>query len=158
MHSPVRMVSTSLLALAALFSCASCGSGKTEAPKPAMVACSACNGTGGPPCTAQGCEQGFLVCPGKCLKLSEGDWVKHDDGLRWRRFVFDNGRRYGEWSERHLGEVIEIRDGMPVNAGKCPTCGGKAKVPCSACNGTGRTPCEACKGAKQVPAPEPAPQ
>lgn len=123
-----------------------------------MIACAACKGAGGSPCTAPGCEQGYLVCPGKCLKLSEGDWVKHGDGLRWRRFVFDGGRRYGEWSERHLGEVIEMRDGVPVNAGKCPTCRGKTKVPCGACGGKGLIPCEVCKGARQVPAPEPAPQ
>lgn len=134
--------------------CTKCG-GVGQMPK-AMVPCNPCEGKGTVPCTAKGCTNGKIDCQGKCLKLSEGKWEKHDDGLRWRRFTY--GGAYQEWSEHHLGEVIEVQDGKPVNLGKCPLCDGTTKVNCTACKGTGSSACPACKGEKQVPAAGPAPK
>ncbi len=116
-----------------------------------LVACKACQGTGSAACTAKGCENGSLTCPGPCLKLSEGKWEKGDENLRWRKITYKGG--WKSWSERHLGEVIEMQDGQPVNIGKCKVCNGTTKAACKPCEGSGKTMCAACKGAKEVPDP-----
>lgn len=127
--------------------CATCNGAGVLAKN--TVDCKACAASGKAACTAKGCTQGKADCPGKCLKLSEGKWTKGREDLRWQRFDFAGG--YMEWSERHLGEVIETKDGKPVNTGKCATCGGTTKVDCKACAGQGRMECAGCKGAGKVP-------
>ncbi|MCZ7648684.1 MAG: hypothetical protein M5U26_26080 [Planctomycetota bacterium] len=133
--------------------CAACDGSGFKARE--RVSCTACKGAGTSACQAQGCEAGKVTCPDSCLKLSEGKWELGKDNLRWRRFTF--GGAWMEWSERHLGEVIAMEDGKPVNKGKCATCGGTTKVNCAACAGAGQVSCAACKGTKEVPKPGAAP-
>ncbi|HEY3323149.1 MAG TPA: hypothetical protein VGP72_22035 [Planctomycetota bacterium] len=131
--------------------CKKCkGSGQDPSRK---VTCPKCNGAGSGRCTAKGCVNGMVDCPNSCLKLSEGKWESRD-GVRWRSFPRPGG--WAEWSERHLGEVIAIENGNPVNKGRCPQCDGKTKVKCGTCNGTSEATCAFCKGQKEAPAPCPA--
>lgn len=111
----------------------------------AMVACTACKGAGTIACTAKGCTQGQVTCPGKCLKLSEGKWVKGKDDLMWRNFGTIM------YSEHHLGDILEMKDGKLTDVGKCPICGGTTTVSCKVCDGLGTTTCALCKGLKQIP-------
>jgi hypothetical protein len=119
----------------------------------ALIACTACKGKGAGACTAKGCDKGEVACPGNCLKFSEGKWVKGKEDLMWRRFDYKGG--YMEWSERHLGEVIAMEDGKPVNKGKCPLCNGTTKAACKVCEGQGAAKCALCKGLMQIPEPGP---
>ena len=114
------------------------------------IVCKKCTGT----CTFKLCDKGQVPCPGKCLKLSEGKWVKGKEDHLWRRFDYKGG--YMEWSDRHLGEVIEFNAaGVPENKGPCPLCNGTQKAACKVCEGKGVTQCTLCKGAKEIPAPGP---
>ena len=81
--------------------------------------------------------------------------MKGKEDLLWRRFDYKGG--WMEWSERHLGEVIEVSPtgGPPENKGKCPICGGTQKVTCKVCEGKSIVACALCKGAKEIPAPGP---
>ena len=130
--------------------CPQCkGSGKGANAK---VKCRTCLGTGVAKCTAKGCKDGKVDCPSTCLKLSEGTWEVGEGGLRWRKFTGADGS-WATWSERHLGQLIVMEDGKPVNKGQCPTCKGTMKVECTGCKGTGKATCPDCKGDKEVPAP-----
>jgi hypothetical protein len=120
-----------------------------------MLECKSCKGTGIGECFAKGCEKGKTTCPEPCLKLSEGKWEKGDENILWRKFYYGNGRSWKSWSERHLGQIIEMQDGVPTNVGRCKACDGTMKVNCKECNGTFKGPCIVCKGAKQVPEPGP---
>jgi hypothetical protein len=113
--------------------------------------CSRCDGNGFVKCSA--CENGEVDCPGKCLKLSKGKWEHmdvpgHDPNELWQKFRGSRGT--GAWTTAHVGEVIEVRNGMPENIGKCPICGGRTKVSCKVCQGTGRITCPVCRGNKVV--------
>lgn len=119
-----------------------------------MVACTACKGIGEAQCKAKGCEAGKIPCTAPCLKLSEGKWEKGDENLLWRKFTYKGG--WKTWSERHLGEVVEMQDGVPMNTGKCKLCEGSQKIACKACEGDGLIKCSACNGNKEVPKPGPA--
>ncbi len=44
-----------------------------------------------------------------------------------------------------------MRDGVPVNTGKCTVCGGTGRVKCPVCDGTGKVICAVCSGKKVVP-------
>jgi hypothetical protein len=66
-------------------------------------------------------------------------WQKHNGPKGWHA-----------WTSDHVGEVIEIRNGLPENIGKRPTCGGKVTVLCKVCQGTGTMVCPACRGNKVV--------
>jgi hypothetical protein len=97
--------------------------------------CVACGGAGTVPCRARDCSGGKLECPGPCLKLSRGEWVHlnvagHDPNELWQRFPTGNGK-YAAWSQGHVGEVIEVQNGQPVNIGRCKICGGTGKVECT---------------------------
>jgi len=126
--------------------CPKCGGTGKDATK--KVACKTCNATGSIKCTGKGCVNGTADCPNTCLKLSEGKWELGADGIRWRKFVA--GNTVASWSERHLGQVIVIENGTPVNKGVCPQCNGTMKIKCLLCIGTGNITCPDCKGEKQV--------
>ena len=113
--------------------------------------CLKCRGTGSTVCKASRCKNGQIECPGKCMKLSVGRWehmdvAGPDPKELWQRHTGSKG--WHAWTSNHVGEVIEIRNGMPENVGKCPTCGGKATVLCKDCNGAGIVVCPACRGTK----------
>jgi hypothetical protein len=77
------------------------------------------------------CTQGLLTCP----QLSEGSWTMKD-GKLWRGFEYAQGEtfRIASWAQDHVGERIEMVNGVPKNLGICLTCGGTTQVPCSACD------------------------
>ncbi|MGC3990479.1 MAG: hypothetical protein QM796_12520 [Chthoniobacteraceae bacterium] len=118
-----------------------------------LVPCDLCEGEGTIKCTAPGCVDGWVDCPGPCLKLSVGRWEHmdvpgHDPSELWQKFTYAHG--YQAWTTAHIGQVIEMRDGIPTNIGPCPICGGKGKVPCKVCQGTGRVICPRCHGTKYI--------
>jgi hypothetical protein len=132
------------------------------------VMCPTCKGTGHDPasgkdcptckgellvnCKTPKCKDGMIPCPNpNCLKLTDGTWTKHPDGLRWRRFNTTHG--YDEYSEHHLGEVIlRSKDGSSwEDTGKCPICGGTTTIEDPACHGTGKIPCPTCVARKDAP-------
>jgi hypothetical protein len=119
----------------------------------ALIACTACKSAGTSQCTAKGCENGKAPCPGNCMKLYEGKWVKGKEDLLWHRFYYKGG--WVEWNERHCGDVIELKDNKIVNSGPCPICNRTTRVPCKACEGKGLTNCPLCKGAKEISVPGP---
>lgn len=119
----------------------------------ALISCAACKGTGSGKCPAKGCENGQVPCPGKCMKLYEGKWVKGKDDLLWHRFYTKGS--WVDWNERHCGDVIEVVDNKVVNSGPCPICNRTTRVPCQVCNGKGVGNCALCKGNKEVPQPGP---
>jgi hypothetical protein len=113
--------------------------------------CSRCEGNGFLKCGQ--CKDGQFDCSGKCLKLSSGKWKHmdvpgHDPSELWQKFTGSRGT--GAWTSAHVGEVIEIRKGMPENIGKCPMCEGKTRVSCKVCQGTGTIMCPVCRGNKVV--------
>jgi hypothetical protein len=74
----------------------------------------------------------------------------HPDTDVWQRFHQADGTSQF-WNQNHKGEVIEMRAGMAVNIGKCPVCGGTAKVKCTECDGKGQLICRICDGKRFVP-------
>jgi hypothetical protein len=107
--------------------------------------CQKCHGTGSSgPCPTPGCKEGKIDCPKPCLKLSQGTWKKMGD-VRVREFKTKNGGTHS-WSEGHLGELIVIENGDPVNKGPCPTCHGTTKIDDPACKGKGHKECPDCHG------------
>jgi len=120
------------------------------------VTCPECQGQGVLQCRA-GCENGMKLCPGPCLKLSQGFWQHMDvpghskDDL-WQKFDFTkNGKSsWTAYNQGHVGHLVEKRDGIPTDIGECPTCHGTTKVTCDVCNGTGKIVCEACGGKKVI--------
>src|ERR1051325_1124668 len=116
--------------------------------------CFACNGRGVARCTSPGCVSGQLECPNPCLKLSRGKWEHmdvpgHSPNELWQKFRDGNGTT--AWSQAHVGEVVEVRNGKAVNLGRCPRCAGTTKVKCATCGGKGEGVCEFCEGKKLVP-------
>jgi hypothetical protein len=114
--------------------------------------CFNCKGTGLAKCP--NCQNGRMDCPGPCMKLSKGVWRHykvegHPDTDLWQQFPRKGGST--GWNQHHVGEVIEMQNGEPVNIGKCKICGGTTKVKCTTCNGTGETRCKICDGKKIVP-------
>jgi len=125
-------------------------------PGPGEKACFACNGTGMVKCTEPGCVDGWVPCPGPCLKLSQGIWSytdingNHSDIL-WQTLYVPDGRPVLGVSEHHLGEVFVYENGQYQDIGKCKICGGTGKVKCDVCKGTGRVVCPVCNGKKFIP-------
>jgi hypothetical protein len=117
--------------------------------------CFQCKATGISPCLVFGCKDGQVDCPGPCLKLSKGVW-QHEDVAGhaptdlWQRFPRADGT-WHMWNQNHVGDVIQMQNGEPVNIGKCKICGGSGHVKCSVCNGTGKVVCPICDGKKVVP-------
>ena len=122
-----------------------------EATKP----CFRCGGSGTIHCAAPGCKDGQIECPGPCLKLSKGVWVHmqvagHSADDVWQKFPKSSGG-WEAWNQNHVGEVIEVKNGVPVNVGKCPVCTGSTRVQCPTCFGTGKAVCNLCGGKKMIP-------
>lgn len=130
---------------------------KVSAPPPPkdQKLCFGCNASGTVPCSEHGCVSGRVECPGPCLRLSRGAWVRmnvpgHNPNELWQKFPSRQGG-YQSWSQEHVGEVIAMQKGVPVNIGKCQVCGGSTRVACKTCQGRGRQGCELCEGKKYVP-------
>ena len=127
----------------------------TAAPAEKTKVCFQCKGAGKIKCTVPSCKNGQADCPGPCLKLSKGVWIHmHVDGHPpedvWQKFE-GTGGKWSAWSQAHVGEVIQMQNGEPVNIGKCTICGGTGHVKCSLCKGTGEIVCPICEGKKVVP-------
>ena len=128
---------------------------QVEPPPAGMKICFECGGMGEIKCNALGCKDGWVDCPGGCLKLSEGEWQHmhfdgHSDTEVWRVFTNDDGSRVAVNQDK-VGDVLELQDGKWVDTGKCKVCGGTGKVKCTACNGTGKLLCPICRGQKFIP-------
>jgi hypothetical protein len=141
-----------LLGLAGLSCSKSTGSPDVGA---GMKVCFQCNGTGTTKCQAAGCGNGWVDCPGPCLKLSKGTWVHmdvkdHPPTDVWQNFQNADGTSIA-WNQKHVGQVIEMQNGKAVNIGNCKICNGTAHVKCSVCQGTGEVVCTLCEGKKVVP-------
>jgi hypothetical protein len=85
--------------------------------------------------------------------LDEGQWYKKDDGRMWRKFP-GRGGGYSEVSEGHVGQIVELVDGIPQAPKECPLCHGTYKIDDAKCHGSGQLPCNTCttaavKDAKQ---------
>jgi hypothetical protein len=128
--------------------CATC---KGTAHDPASAKdCKTCKGELLVDCKAPKCKEGTIPCPSTCLKLTEGNWTRRPDGMRWR--VFRNSRGSQEYNEQNVGELIVVENGQWTNKGKCPTCGGKTTLDCPTCRGLGKAPCATCIARSDAPA------
>ncbi len=119
------------------------------------VKCFRCDGTGFIKCPNPECHDGTIECPGPCLRLTKGEWVHMDVAGHpptdvWQVFRYRTATESGTkaWSQAHVGEVIEMVDGMPTNKGKCSLCHGTTRVPCLTCKGTAHIVCPVCHGEK----------
>src|SRR5208282_1821491 len=124
-------------------------------PGSGQKVCFACKGEGTVACPVPGCVDGQVGCPGPCLKLSRGVWrhmdvAGHPPCDWWITFTKADGGTMS-WNQNHVGEVIEMQNGNPVDIGKCKICGGTGKVTCSVCKGTGKVTCPICNGKKFIP-------
>jgi hypothetical protein len=124
-------------------------------PGPNEKVCFACKGEGTVPCRVPGCKDGWVDCPGPCLKLSRGVWTHmnvagHDPSDLWITFTAADGGTMS-WNQNHVGDVIVMQDGKPTDIGKCKICGGTGKVKCDVCKGTGKETCPVCNGKKFIP-------
>ena len=82
------------------------------------------------------------------------DVAGHDPKELWQKFYNKHGG-YMAWSQGHVGQIIEMQNGEPVNMGPCKICNGTAHVACSHCQGTGKFVCPTCRGIGSVPLPQP---
>lgn len=136
------------------------GKPKPTTPEPVVRAlkageqwCFECQHTGAVPCRADGCNAGYVRCPGACVQLGRGNWVPDPNhpgqlGLKFRT----SPNSSAIISLAHIGDVFGIQNGKAVYMGPCPTCKGTAKVRCTTCDATGKLACPVCKGAQVVPA------
>lgn len=116
--------------------------------------CFECKGVGTGSCRA--CVKGKAECPGPCMRLTKGTWVHmnvagHDPKELWQQFRGSGGKGGQAWNQNHVGEVVVIQNGEPVNIGPCKICGGTTRVTCPTCKGEGRQACPICEGRKVVP-------
>ena len=129
-------------------------------PGPGEKTCFECNGEGIVACTAPGCTNGLVDCPGPCVKLDRGVWghTRVDGTLSpelWQIVPYklpDGTTGRYEVSAGHVGDVIVYKDGKFSDSGKCEICGGTGKVKCDVCKGTGKATCPVCGGKKFIPA------
>ncbi|HEX4645261.1 MAG TPA: hypothetical protein VH598_06595 [Verrucomicrobiae bacterium] len=116
--------------------------------------CFNCQATGTIKCpTCKGTGQ--MDCPGPCIKLTKGTWIHmevagHPATDIWQGFPSDHPITY--WNQNHMGDVIQMQNGQPVDIGKCTVCGGTAHVQCKTCKGTRQAVCNICEGKKMIPA------
>lgn len=147
-----------ILLLAALLVCkvlADTTNVPTAASPEKTKPCFQCKGTGKSKCTVPSCKNGQSDCPGPCLKLSKGSWVHmhvegHPPEDLWQKFPSADGH-YQAWNQNHVGDVIQMQNGVAVNIGKCRICGGSGHVKCTVCKGAGEITCPICDGKKVVP-------
>src|SRR3954469_21288641 len=139
------------LGLAGLISIrAATNSASPVRPEPTKP-CFQCSGSGKTRCPVATCKNGEADCPGPCLKLSKGSWIHldvagHGPTELWQKFYKADGRNYAAWNQNHIGEVIQIQNGEPVNIGKCTVCGGTTRTKCAVCKGSGEVTCSLCDG------------
>jgi hypothetical protein len=117
-----------------------------------MKACFQCKGTGKMKCPD--CRDGFVDCPGDCLKLTQGEWVHmkvdgHPSTDLWHKFEVQGG--FTAFNQDHVGHIIKSINGDWIDSGKCPICHGTGKVECPKCKGTGEVTCTICDGKGVVP-------
>ena len=117
--------------------------------------CFQCSGTGKSKCSVPSCSGGQANCPAPCLKPNDGTWVRmnvagHPPTDLWKKFP-KRGGGYQSWNQNHAGELVQIKNGDPVNVGPCPTCSGTTKVKCKTCSASGQITCPICDGKKTVP-------
>lgn len=124
---------------------------QVRAPGAGEQRCFECNAQGTVACVAPGCRQGYRVCPGSCLKRSQGTWVPDKDHGGMAAVLKVPGG--GTWfiNEGHAGEVWVSQGGKMVSRGACPVCGGRQVIPCQVCSGGGQTPCELCETKGVIP-------
>ena len=132
------------------------GATTNNSPAPAATeptkTCFQCGGAGQTGCPDPKCKKGQVICPGKCMKLSVGLWEHmnvpgHPPTELWQKFRYGaNGGGSVAWTQGHVGDVIEMKNGMPVNIGKCPVCGGKTVIKCPTGKGTATVACNLCAG------------
>jgi len=118
--------------------------------------CFQCNGQGSVMCRTSGCQSGKVECPGPCLQLTRGSWIRmnvagHDPNELWMKFPNQDGKGSHSFSQAHVGEAIVYQNGIAVSTGPCKICSGSTKVVCRSCSGTGKQTCEICRGKKFVP-------
>src|SRR5437868_3373824 len=82
--------------------------------------CFECRGLGVIKCPEPSCRNGEADCPGPCLKLSQGNWIhmevaNHPPTDIWRKFMDQDDLGWQAWNQNHVGDVIEYRNGKPVN-------------------------------------------
>lgn len=119
-----------------------------------MKTCFQCNGTGTMKCPD--CRDGYVDCPGQCLKLTQGNWVHmevagHPPTDLWQKFEMPGGGGWTSFNQNHVGHVIAFKNGDWVDTGRCPICRGSGKIECSKCKGTGEITCTVCDGKGVVP-------
>ena len=124
---------------------------QTHEPGPGEQRCFQCDAKGQVTCVAPGCRNGYLPCPGRCLKRSQGTWIpdKVHGGMQAAIKVPGGGTWF--IYEGHAGEVWEYQGGKMVSLGPCPTCEGRQVVRCKVCAGTGKDPCELCETKGVIP-------
>lgn len=125
----------------------------TVLAKEKMKTCFQCDGTGKIKCPE--CRDGFVDCPGECLKLTHGSWVHmevagHPSTDVWQKFEKPGGG-WTAYNQGHIGHVIALRNGNWVDTGPCPICHGLGRIPCPECKGSGYINCTVCDGKKVVP-------
>jgi hypothetical protein len=150
-----RFASLVLLLIPGFLPAATSTNATPAEPAEPMRPCFECQGTGKSKCSVPTCVGGQANCPAPCLKPTDGTWVRmnvagHPATDLWKKFPTRNGS-YQAWNQNHSGELVQVKNGEPVNVGKCPTCGGSTKVQCSACKGSGQITCPICDGKKTVP-------
>jgi len=119
-------------------------------PNPNEKVCFECQGRGTVVCSAPGCVNGKVDCPGPCIKLDKGVWVKRPDHVELMQSIVVDGKPV--WvSSHHLGVTYAFHADGSLEMITCPVCNGKAKVACPVCKGSGKQKCLVCNGKKFVP-------
>lgn len=81
-------------------------------------------------------ENGWVACPGECLKLATPGW--HHQNVAgyapsdvWMTYTFTDaqGKSWSAYSQRHIGHIIRsYPDKAAVDTGICPICKGTGWV------------------------------
>ena len=107
--------------------------------------CFECQHTGAIPCRTEGCQAGYVRCPGACVQLGRGTWVPDPSHPGQMGYKMRTGPRSSSIIPvNHVGDIYTVQDGKAVWAGNCPTCKGTTKVRCKTCDATGKLPCPLC--------------
>jgi hypothetical protein len=76
-------------------------------------------------------KNGWVPCPGKCLKLATPGWRHmhvegHPDSDVWFRYRLQGG--WSAFSQRHVGHIIKISGKQASDTGSCTICEGTGWV------------------------------